>query len=98
MKRSEMIDKIKELIEINLENLSVIPDASLVSALILEMQERSGMVPPINEKESFQILDNGKMTYEVRQWDEFNVAEITRAEVSGTGKIADEIRRKEQND
>lgn len=46
MKKSEMIDKIKGLIEINLEILSQFPDASLVAGLILYMQEEQGMLPP----------------------------------------------------
>lgn len=48
MKRSEMIKCISNLIENNLDNLQVVPDASLLAALILEYQERSGMTPPGN--------------------------------------------------
>lgn len=46
MKRSKMVSKIKELIEINLQTLNEVPDAELLSELILYMQETSGMLPP----------------------------------------------------
>lgn len=46
MKRSKMIYKIKSLIEKNLDNLYMIPDAGLLASAILEFQEREGMVPP----------------------------------------------------
>lgn len=46
MKRSEMQNKIAELIEINLESIQEFGDASLVAGLILYMIEENGMQPP----------------------------------------------------
>lgn len=54
MKRSEMINDIKLLIEMNLESLEVIPDAGLLAELILYHQEKKGMFPPLpNVRDDF---------------------------------------------
>jgi hypothetical protein len=48
MKRSEAVANIKELIEVNLESLNVIPDATLVAELIMYHLEQKGIKPPRN--------------------------------------------------
>lgn len=46
MKRSKAVEDIKNLIELNLESLSLIPDATLTADLILTHLERVGISPP----------------------------------------------------
>lgn len=54
MKKSEAENLIKSLIEMNLETLRDIPDASLVAHLILYTLEKTGMKPlPTNIDEGF---------------------------------------------
>ena len=64
MKRSEAIAKIKESLG------GFTPDDDKVANWILKDLEALGMVPPIIEEKSWQMLPSGEMVYAVHEWEE----------------------------
>lgn len=71
MKKSEMIKLIgDELYDILPAPLCKYADND--AARILRIIEEAGMMPPINEAKSFDILQSGQMTYEVYEWEPEN--------------------------
>ena len=71
MKRSEMLIKIARYYGIR----HCMVESNYITPLefcqeMLELIEDLGMVPPIQEENSFQMLDTGEMTYAVHEWEE----------------------------
>jgi len=66
MKRSEMVTRIAQIIEINIEALSEVPDAQIVASVILEVQENLGMLPPKRPEQDLDCMT----TFLVNKWEE----------------------------
>lgn len=68
-----MVSIIKELIELNLEALTMIPDAELLASLILNKQEEEGMLPPLSPGEypiQTEMRDGRKVLYyPITKWE-----------------------------
>jgi len=71
MKRSEMIDFVHKKLDQAWGYDNDLSKSQL--RFILELFECKGMLPPTNEEKSFQLLENGEMTYQVNEWESENV-------------------------
>lgn len=69
MKRSKMLKKISDIIATNRNDYGYITPSNDIAEMILDYVEKEGMHPPTIESDSWQILDNGEMTYEVMYWE-----------------------------
>lgn len=73
MKRREMIDKIMvQLVKDSPESYKDVSQRNIeMDAIwILNTVESCGMLPPEHPELSFQLKDNGEMTYSVHKWEE----------------------------
>jgi len=71
MKKSEMVNKILPDIKYMMKQYNCnYPYPEDVAHHVLDIVTKHGMLPPIVEEKSFQILDNGEMTYSVNEWEE----------------------------
>jgi hypothetical protein len=88
MKRSEIVLKLEKAFGLDCEGQPSAED-------IIDFLEQNGMIPPFSSKAAAKSNEIDAAGYE---WDceDLDMTNVTRAEVPGTGKTMDELRRGEE--
>lgn len=69
MKRSDALREIQSELAINLGAILLPLPAEVVCHKILERLESIGMAPPADKERSFELQEDGTLTYEFREWE-----------------------------